>query len=401
MGREKRIYTVGDYWLGTRPESPFYQIFWYDAEARTTRHRSTGCEELEGAKAAIHSFDTEQRAKGRQDIGDATAVPLLMLYWDEHGRKAINAAQIASSLRQFIAFLRQDKATIGVTVQALTPDVFRRFIRWRMGPHSYSIRWQGKDYAHSSAGVSGESVSRNLDDVRAALNHHVNEGRLVFAPKVPGVSSDMRSPARDIRLTYEQLGAIIGYAHQEEAPLRWICGMLATGARPDAVLRWDLRKQIINGGDLFDTHPHGAPRTKKRNAVVPIIEPWLCCIEAWTKEPLPIVKSRKTWWRTMREALNLPAEIVPKTIRHTVATELRAKGVPQLDVEGLLGHQMSNRVTAVYAKYDPARLRAAKQALTEIWFEAWRHAELWLADHSRTTSANGKVIIVDRRAAKC
>jgi hypothetical protein len=85
-----------------------------------------------------------------------------MLYWEEHGKAAINSGQVATSLRQFIAFLMQDKATIGVTVQALTPDVFRRFERWRRGEHGYKLRWQGKDYEHSSPGVSFESISRAI-----------------------------------------------------------------------------------------------------------------------------------------------------------------------------------------------------------------------------------------------
>lgn len=400
MGRAKRVYVVGEYWLGKREESPRWQIFWYDADTRTTRHRSTGCESLDDAKAALHRFDEEQRAKGRQDIDEARAVPLLRLYWDEHGRKAINHAQIASSLRQFVAFLKQDKATIGVTVQALTPDVFRRFTRWRMGPHSYEIAWQGKDYAHTSPGVSGEAVSRNLDDVRAALNHHVNEGRLIFAPKVPGVASDKRSPPRDVTLSYQQMGAIFGYAWGDREALDWLVGMLATAARPDAVLRWKPAAQW-KGGPLFDTHPHGAPRTKKRNAVVPVINPFYRWLRDWKKRAPKITRSRKTWWRTMREALDLPADIVPKTIRHTIATQLRAKGVPQLDVEGLLGHLMSNRITAVYAKYDPTQLAAAKQGLEEIWCDIWREARNWRANHLRTTSPKGKVIVVVREAKEC
>lgn len=322
-----------------------------------------------------------------------------MLYWKEHGSKAINKGQVASSLRQFISFLDQDKVTIAVTVEQLTIDVFRRFIRWRTNPHSYEILWQGKEYTHASDGVSGESISRNLDDVRAALNHQVNEGRLIFVPKIPGVPTDMRSPARDVTLTYEQMGAILGYAWDDPEPRAWILGMLATAARPDAVLKWNIKEQW-KGGPLFNTHPHKAPRTKKRNAVVPVIPPFVRWLKEWQVRPRETAVSRKTWWRTMREQLDLPVEIVPKTIRHTVATELRAKGVPQLDVEGLLGHLMSNRTTAVYAKYDPARLSLAKQGLEEIWRDVWREARKWRASHLRTTQARGRPLSVTLKEEK-
>lgn len=399
MGRSKRLYTVGDYWLATRQESPFYQICWYDAEARTARHRSSGCRDLEDAKAVLHRFVDEERAKGKQAPEEALAVPLLMLYWEERGRRAIGSAQIASSLRQFIAFLKQDAATIGVTVAGLTKDVFTRFISWRSGPHEYRLTWQGKEYCHVSPGVKGESIKRNLEDVRAALNHHEAHGRLAIAPKVRSVDDDTRSPPRDVTLSLKQLGAIVGYALSDLDALRWILAMVATGARPDAVLRWIPAAQMKR--DLFDTHPAGAPQTKKRNAVVPVIDgfrPWL---DAWAAYPHPMVRSRKRWWRTMRAALCLPANIVPKTIRHTIATELRAMGVPQSDVEGLLGHLMSNRTTAVYAKYDPTRLSAAKQALGTIWGTVWAEALSWLADHLRTSNEFGKVIILARETQKC
>lgn len=403
MGRSKRVYTVGEFWLDKRPDgkSPFYQIAWYDERRRTTRYRSTGCERLADAKAALDKHFEAERAKGPQDVATAYAVPLLLLFWDEHGKSRINSAQVASSLRQFIGFLKQDKADITVTVQGLTPDVFTRFVRWRSGPHSYGLRWQGKDFNHSSPGVAGESIQRNLDDVRAALNHHVKEGRIPFAPKVASVETMRRSPPRDVRLTFAELGAIVGYCQGDEPMLRWVLGMLGTGARPDAVLKWDVAKQWDRTAGLLDTHPAGATRTKKRNAVVPVIPQLEPTLERWATDPHPVVKSRKTSWRTMRAALGLRDEVVPKVIRHTVATELRALGVPQLDVEGLLGHQMSNRVTAVYAKYDPERLSAAKQGLSTIWDRVAAEAVSWSADHLRTIGPKGTTLVIAREPAKC
>jgi integrase len=170
-----------------------------------------------------------------------------------------------------------------------------------------------------------------------------------------------------MRLTMEQLGAIVGYAAYDIEALRWILGMIATGCRPDAVLKWNVAKQWKGRGEVFDTHPIGAPKTKKRNAAVPVIDEFRPWLEAWADSPHPPVKSRKTWWRTMRDALELPDEIVPKTIRHTIATELRRRGVSLTDIAGLLGHTSESRITQVYAKYDPSRLPHVKQELSAIW----------------------------------
>lgn len=402
MGRQKRVYVVGDYWLAKRADgkSPdIWQIVTYDPQARTTRYRSTGCGSLDDAKKALHSHVADELAKGKQRPEDAAAVPLLMLYWKEHGSKVASKSQIGTSLRAFIAFLREDRVTIGVTIAQLKPDVFQRFMAWRLAPHAFALDWQGKTYAVDSPGVTGESVKRNLEDVRAALNHHERFGRIDIAPKVPAIASEHRSPPRDTRLSIKQLGAMVGYALNDIEALRWLLGMIATGARPDAVLRWRPADQM-KGEALFDTHPHGAARTKKRNAVVPVIPGFAPWLKAWADHPHDPVASRKTWWRTMRAALGYPDNVIPKTVRHTIATELRARGVPQSDVEGLLGHQMSNRITAVYAKYDPARLSIAKQHLDAIWREVWAEALIWLADHLRTTNKKGRTIIVARERQK-
>lgn len=401
MGRER--YTVGDYWLDKRPDgrSPFWQIYWYDAEAKTTRCTSTRRERLEDAKDAIHAYVQQERSKGPQEPTEALAIGALRRFYDERGPKVRNRVAFASSFRIFTGFLMQDKATVGATVAELTPDLWERFIDWRTGPHEYEAPWAGKTLRHESKGVSGEAVQRNLADVRAALSYAARRGRLPFAPFVPNVPTSLRSPPRDVTLSMQQLGAIVGYAMNDLDALRWILAMLATGGRPDAMLALNPAKQYNPGKRLLDTHPADWPRTKKRNAVVPVIEPFHPWLMAWAECPHKPAKSRKRWWRNMRSNLDLPPQIVPKVIRHTVATELRAMGVPQSDVEGLLGHQMSNRTTAVYAKYDPARLALAKQGLTLIWQRVWAEAFVWLSDHSRTTSPKGAIIVVERNRKKC
>lgn len=396
MGRaEKRLYTVGPFWLAERAESPFLQIRWYDERAKVTRGKSTRCRTLDDAVPAILAHHEQWRAKQRQEPDEALAVALLLQFWNERGRTRRNAATVASSLRIFMAFLDQDEAGMGIAVAGLDKDLFERFMAWRAKPHVYAIEWFGKTFAHSSNGVSGEAVQRNLDDVRAALNYAVGK-QLPWAPKVPAVPSELRSSPRDVTLTIDQLGSIVAYAAYDIAALRWVLGMIATAARPDAVLKWNVAKQWA-GEPNFDTHPHGEPRTKKRNAVVPLIpefRPWL---EAWRDSPHKIVRSRKRWWRTMRAALGLPANIVPKTIRHTIATQLRARAVPMDEISGLLGHVGEHRITAGYAKYDPNRLPHAKQQLSAIWREVCASANKWHANHFRISPAYKQPISVARK----
>ena len=396
MGREeKRLYTVGPFWLAERAESPFLQIRWYDERAKVTRSKSTRRRTLDDAIPIILAHHENWRAKQRQEPDEALAVALFLQFWRERGRTRRNAATVASSLRIFMAFLDQDAVGMGAAVADLKADVFERFTHWRTKPHKYEIEWQGKVFAHASSGVSGEAVQRNLDDVRAALNYAVGK-QLPWAPKVPAVASELRSPPRDVTLTIDQLGAIVAYACYDIEALRWVLGMIATAARPDAVLKWNVAKQW-KGEPNLDTHPFGEPRTKKRNAVVPLIPEFVPWLEAWKAHPHKPVRSRKRWWRTMRAALDLPANIVPKTIRHTIATQLRARGVPMDEISGLLGHTGEHRITAGYAKYDPSRLPHAKQQLSAIWNEVCAFAKKWHTNHFRITPVRNQPIEVARK----
>lgn len=396
MGRqEQRLFTVGPFWLAARAESPFLQIRWYDERAKVTRGKSTRCRTLDDAIPAILAHHEQWRAKQRQDPDEALAVGLFLQFWRERGQSRRNAATVASSLRIFMAFLDQDDSGMGVAVSGLNKDLFERFMAWRAKPHSYEIEWLGKTFAHASNGVSGEAIQRNLDDVRAALNYAVGK-QLPWAPKVPAVAHELRSPPRDVTLTIEQLGAIVAYAAYDIEALRWVLGMIATAARPDAVLKWNVAKQWTGEPNL-DTHPHGEPRTKKRNAVVPLIEEFRPWLEAWAAHPHKIVRSRKTWWRTMRAALGLPANVVPKTIRHTIATQLRSRAVPMDEISGLLGHVGEHRITAGYAKYDPSRLPHAKQQLSAIWAEVCASAKAWHTNQFRVSPVRGSPISVARK----
>ncbi len=399
MGRETSPYIVGDHWLDKRRDnrSPdIWQIATYDARTRSISYRSTRCKGLDDAKAVIHAHVEGERARGIQKPEEAKVLPLLILYWDEHGRNVISPDQIASSLRCFIGFLMQDEVGADLTVAELTPQLFERFRRWRMGPHDYDVPWGGRDFRHTSKGVRGESVQRNLDDVRSALNHHERNGRLPYAPRVNALAQQYRSPPRDRVLTIEELGAIVGFAREDIGTLRWILLMLATGVRPEAGLKFDPKLQWDRELQLLDLHPPSWARTKKHNPVVPAIGALVPLLEQWVKDAPASVESRKRAWRTLRRALGLGAEVMPKTIRHTLATRLRTMRVPSDEIETLLGHRVLKKTTAVYAKYDPDYLTNARVSLATVFDQVMTEADRWDAGHLRAKVGNDPTMVLER-----
>lgn len=406
MSRETSPYIVGDFWLDKRRDglSPdVWQIARYAERSRSVVYRSTRKRDLNEAKAAIHAYAEAERAKSLQPVTDAEVLPQLFLHWKEHGENTRRPDTVAGSLRAFIGFMMQDGIGIQAKVGDLNPVVFVRFRKWRMAPHSFSVPWYGRDYPVKSAGVRGETVQRNLDDVRAALNHAAANGRIPYAPKVPSVPTEQRSPARDVRVSIRELGAMVAFAQAGGAKdrdfLRWLLLMIATGARPEATLVFDPVEQW-KGGVMVDLHPPPWPRTKKRNPVVPLVRAMRPIMARWQIDGATPVKSRKRAWGTMRRALGLPGKVIPKTIRHTIATELRSRGVPGEQISGLLGHKAMHRTTEVYAKYDPAYLAETRRVLTTIFREVLHHRRVWLADHLRTKVGNGLVMVLARNDTK-
>ncbi|WP_226948752.1 integrase, partial [Rhizorhabdus wittichii] len=273
---------------------------------------------------------------------------------------------------------------------SLTPSVWKRFIKWRQGPHAYEVEWDGNLFSHSSNGVSGEAIQRNLDDVRAALNYALGEERVSLAPRVPSVDRRLRSKPRNALFTVAELGAIVGYARSDPATLRWVLLMIGTIVRPDAALAFDPARQ--DHGELVDLHPPDWDISDKHYPWVPVIDPLRPILDDWKANPHSPVKSRKTWWRTMRAALGFPADRIPKTIRHSVSTELRKRGAPGGELSSWMGHipEDMKATTARYAKYDPRYLAKTKRLLTKLFKEVETAADRWAADHLRTTSARGR-----------
>jgi hypothetical protein len=124
---------------------------------------------------------------------------------------------------------------------------------------------------------------------------------------------------------------------------------------------------------LIHLNPSGREQTKKRRPTLPITNtlfPWLQNTKAdvlvsWRGKPL---NSIKKGFRRLRERAGLDTEVVPYTVRHTMATELRKRAVPAWEVAGFLGHK-SEGITERYAKYAPDYLGQAVQAIDQFFVE--------------------------------
>lgn len=406
MSRDTSPYVVGDYWLDTRRDGKAPGI-WQIASnrGRTVIYRSTRTRELSDAKALLHAHVEEERARTtRQAPTEAGVAAVLVTYYREKGSKAVNHDQTSRSLRTFLAFLLQDEAGHGAVVTDLTPALFERFREWRMKPHSFQLAWFGENFDYASAhGVSGATVQRNINDVRAAVHHAADNMRITHAPRIADLDERYKSPPRERVLTINEMARIAWYASHNPDLFRFVALQFGTAVRPMAAMAFDPRTQFDAKRGLIDLQPGAAPQTRKRNSILPAIKPLRMVLRRWAKDHSESVASRKTAWRVMRRTLALSADVHPKTIRHTVATMLyEDETVPEREVVEMLGHDGKlARTTKIYAKYRPDRLKNVTRALTALWCAVHREARAYSADHLLSTKGRGGQNVVVRKSALC
>jgi integrase len=157
-------------------------------------------------------------------------------------------------------------------------------------------------------------------------------------------------------------------AHDHWHRYLWLA--YGTAARPAAILGLS-RSQVDLRAKLLDLAPAGWKQTTKRRPVIPLVPRLAKEMVRWKdSETLwvhwrgkPIARARETFRRLSEVA---GVEVTPYVIRHTLATELRRRGVPEWETEAWLGHRLpGSRTTARYTHVRPDYLKLAAKAVDD------------------------------------
>lgn len=235
-------------------------------------------------------------------------------------------------------------------------------------------------------GRSTGYIRRILVPIKAALNRAVRHGKITAAPFVD-LSLAPEGSARERVLTIDEAKALLACA-SGQLRLFFIVSLM-TGARPEAVLELT-RRQINFERQFIQLNPPGRDQVKtKFRPDVPLVRP----LVPYLKPPAQISKqlghnggpefaghdagphwvfpgqhgeNRKTIAKAIRqarEAAGLDDQVTAYTLRHTVASELAMRGVPQEQISRLLGHRVGHRTTERYTKVSPNHLAEVVRAL--------------------------------------
>ncbi len=356
----KPVYRLGDYWLSANRHGTWCRT-WFDNATRQTRRAALGTRDFEQAQMMLARWVVLNETLRDEQPADVPLDVALARY--VASRKDVPSLDaIERAAEKVKGFFGPDEMIAGLTLE-------------RQNDLEQDLRERGY-----SAGY----IARIQTTLKAALNRAYKNGEIASAPYVRVVGSQA---TRERVLSLPEAAALFN-AEPPDHIFRFLLLSFNTLARPEAL--FELQPfQIDFENRLLALNPPGREQTKKHRPTLPITDTLLPWLKAWAgsryyvqwhdQQKAP-VDSIKTTWRTLRadaERLLLEADpkhgglvdVVPYTIRHTMATELRRRGVPQWEIAGMLGHRADGGVTERYAKFAPDHLGKAAAAIDDYFNE--------------------------------
>ena len=348
MRDDGRRFEIEGFWLSRRRNSDQWCRTWFDRTSRQTRRASLGTADLREAKLRLAEWVTLNQTIDNATEEEIPIETILVRYFEQHGRNIRSADVTERALRYWSEFYA------GALLSEIR-DQRDEFVAWL------------RDKGHSDA-----YIQRIITAGKAAINWAYHRGEIKTVPPFKNVTVDSEA-GRDRVLTLEERAALIDAAKSDHLFMYIMLG-LSTMARPEAIL--ELRRfQLDFDNNTIQLNPPGRKQTKKRRPIVPMtntIKPWLQSAESEylvNYRGKPLKKLNKAW-RTLREKAGLSKDVVPYTLRHTMATELFRRRVNPIEVQYMLGHKDRDfRTTERYVHYDPSYLGAAVDAIDEYFSE--------------------------------
>jgi integrase len=337
-------------------------------------HIATGCAAREADAAERRLADYIARkyrpARRERDIDGIDVADVLSIYHDDRWARLANPKKFDERIGRLNEFWG------GKMLADVTGASCREYVLWR--------------------GSSG-GARRDLEDLRAAINHHARQG---YHRGVVGVPLPEKGRPRDRWLTRDEAAQLLrtcwrtrevqrlhrGASAGERVetsryPLRHLARFiligLYTGTRASAIAaaspyRAEGRSFVDLERGIFYRLADGQRATNKRQPPVPVPPRLLAHLRRWARRGIADehfvewngkpVKSVKTAFASAVKRAQLSGKVTPHTLRHTAATWLMQAGVDKWEAAGFLGMSVE-MLDRVYGHHHPDHLKVAARAI--------------------------------------
>ncbi len=355
MAGKQDKFRIGAYFLARRSDgkNDVWYRCWHDRRSRQVRRASLGTTDLEEAKLRLAQWVAANVRPARREAEEVTVAELCLTYFESYAKDLPSGGVIRRNLA-----IALERLPEGLAVADFGLDVQQALAR----------RLRAEGYHDGT-------VKRIFTDLRSALRRAWKQGAIPYAPAFLQLSE---GEPRERILSVEEIAQLWDQDMGQHLRM-FLLLLLSTAARPKAVLELT-RFQVDLRRGLIDLNPAGRRQTKKRRPVLPLLD----CLRPWVDgageghlvqyRGRPVKKINAAW-RNARHAAGLDDDVVPYSIRHTIASEMQARAVPELEIAGFLGHTMPNvRSTGRYVKFRPDHLRNAAAAVAALISEIGRVA---------------------------
>jgi len=349
------------------------------------RKVSTGCApgDRAGAEQALARFITAKhqapRLRGRHP-SEILIADVLTIYVTDVGPQVARYSELKQRVAQ-LAEWWQLRKLIDVNGRSC-----RDYVAWRIKQPVRSAK--PEKTGNPARLVSPAAARRELEDLRAAINHHRKEG---LCSEVVEVVLPAKPLPRERWLTRSEAARLLWAAWryreiQKGVPTdrrsrrhvaRFILVALYTGTRSAAICGAALAPKPGRGwidldSGVFFRRAIGVRETNKRQTPVRLPTRLVAHIRRWTESGASrrsvvewngeaVTSVKKSFGRAVADA-GLGPEVTPHILRHTCATWLMQAGVDLWDAASFLGMTVQ-QLEATYGHHHPDFQSAAAEAL--------------------------------------
>lgn len=288
-----------------------------------------------------------------QPSDNVTIASIFARYYHKHGQTLASAADVKNSLSYWLDF--HGEATLSEAGNISQQEAFRR---WLVDEKTLSL----------------SSVRKVTMIGKSAFNWAYKRGEIQSVPYFELVKPPRPEP-KGRHLDVSEMALLLDTVEHEHLRM-FLLLLIGTGARPAAIL--DLTfTQIDFQQNLIDLNPKGRTQTQKKRPIVKLplrLKPILLAAKQKSQCPYVVnfngqpVKDVKTSWRKLRDTARLDAQVLPYSLRRTLAKWLRMKGVPAWEVAEQLGHSSTGyRITELYTAHSPDYLERSVVAIDALY----------------------------------
>jgi integrase len=350
---------------------------------------STGCapEARADAEKCLSAY-IEQKyrpARRRREIEEIGIADVLAIYLEDTRESQANKRAFDGRIERLAEWWGEK------TLSEVTGETCRAYVEHRASAERQAV--SGKRGAVGRKGTSG-GARRDLEDLRAAINHHHGQGLHREAIRV---ILPEKGAARDRWLTRSEAARLVWFCWRYRDTQTWNKGTRAgksvvtnkrslrhiarfiliglyTGTRAGAIASASPYKSAghswvdLESGRFYRL-AEGKKATNKRQPTARIPSRLLAHLRRWSratqgKDGPPVMRTHFVEWRGKPvgsvkvafgravRAVGLGDDVSPHTLRHTAATWLMQRGVDKYEAAGFLGMSLK-MIDEVYGHHHP------------------------------------------------